>query len=253
MKYPDLPPVIQAVGLACVPVDHMPPCTALVRKPVAAAVVTLVERNDGHRDAIVSCMSDVRDMELPLPVLINDALTPVAPTIITQHDCEVLALDAASRRFFAEPQLGRLASAEGGIDPVAMFGPGHDEAALCRRLGIPASTASDRDIAKWWNRSAPMATEDAALTVAVSRMMLWAHGASFQHGSPDAFFEALLPLRERLMDLEGERPALKPLVASRPFNRAASFANYYREHRAKRAAGDDQSRWLTFADGQFYV
>ena len=36
------PPVIQSVGLACVPIDDMPPGTALARKPVAAAVVTPV-------------------------------------------------------------------------------------------------------------------------------------------------------------------------------------------------------------------
>jgi len=215
--------------------------------------VTLSERDDGHRDVIVTCLSDARDMEFPLPVLVNDALVAAAPTIITQHECDVLALDAASRRFFTEPQLGALAAGQGLIDPAAMFGSGLDETALCRRLGIPAGTAPDRDIAQWWNREAPGAVEDVALTIAVSRMILWAHGASFLRASPDAFFETLLPLRERLMDLDAERPALKPLIAARPFNRAASFAGYYRDYRARRDAGDEEIRWLTFEDGQLYV
>lgn len=253
MKSPYMPPVIQAVGLACMPVDDMPPGTALARKPVAAAVVTLSARDDGHRDVIVTCLSDARDMEFPLPLLVNDALAADAPTIITEADCEVLTLDAASRRFFTEPKLGALAQGQGMIDPVAMFGAGYEEAALCRRLGISANFASDHDIAQWWNREAPAAAENVALTVAVSRMMLWAHGASFLRGSPDAFFETLLPLRERLMDLDGDRPVLKPLVAARPFNRAASFAGYYRDYRARRDAGDDEIRWLSFEDGQLYV
>ena len=253
MKSPYVPPVIQAVGLACVPINDMPPGTALARKPVAAAVVTLHARGDGHRDVNVACMSDARDMEFPLPVLVNDALVAGAPVIMTESDCDVLTIDAASRRFFVEPTLGALAKGQGLIDPVAMFGAGHDEAALCRRLGIPASIAPDSDVAKWWNRNAPAAVEGVALTIAMSRLILWAHGASFLLGIPDAFFETLLPLRQRLMDLDAERPELKPILASRPFGRTASFASYYHEYRAKRDAGDEEARWVTFEEGLSYV
>lgn len=248
-----MPPVIQAVGLACVPVDDMPPGTALARKGVAAAVITLAERDDGHRDVDVTCLSDARDLEFPLPVLVNDALVAGAPVIMSEGDCDVLTIDAAARRFFVEGKLGALARGEGLVDPVAMFGAEHDEAALCRRLGIPANMVEDRDVARWWNREAPMACEGVALTSAVSRLMLWAHGTSFLRGLPDPFFETLLPLRQRLMDLEGAYPALKTCVSSRPFHRAASFASYYREYRSRRYAGDETGRWLTFEEGQSYV
>ncbi|WP_137785454.1 hypothetical protein [Sphingomonas sp. 3P27F8] len=219
---------------------------------MAAAIVTLVERDDGHRDVAINCVTDARDMEFPLPVLVNDALIAGVPIIITEADCDVLAIDATSRRFFSEPTIGVLAKGQTLIDPVAMFGAGHDEAALCRRLGIPANLVLDSDVARYWNRDAPLAVEDVALAAAVSRVILWAHGASFLRGFPDAFFETLLPLRLRLLDIEIERPGLKPLLASRPFHRAASFASYYRDYCVRRDAGDE-SRWLTFEDGQSYV
>lgn len=253
MKSPYVPSVIQAVGLACVLVDDMPPGVALARKPVAAAVITLSERDDGHRDVTVKTMSDARDMEFPLPVLIDDALIAGAPVIMTAMDCDVLTVEAASRRFFVESKLGSLARAKNLIDPVAMFGAGHDETALCRRLGINAPAVTDRDVAKWWSREAPGTAESVALVVAAARLMLWAHGAAFLRGVPDAFFETLLPLRERLFDLEEERPGVKQLVASRPFGRGASFASYYREYRAKRDAGDEEARWVTFEEGLSYV
>ena len=247
-----VPPVIQAIGLACVPVDDMPPDVALARKPIAAAIITIAECGDGHRDVVVKCVSDARDLEFPLPVLVNDALVEGVPTIITAGDCDALTVEAASRRFFAERALGSLAGGQHLIDPAAMFGAGHDEVALCQRLGIPANLAPARDVARWWDRDAPLAVEDVALTTAISRLLLWAHGTSFQQGRPDAFFEMLLPLRLRLLDLEATHPGLKPMLASRPFHRAASFASYYRDYRARRDAGDD-GRWLTFEDGQSYV
>lgn len=252
MKSPYVPPVIQAVGLACVPIADMPPGTMLARKPVAAAIVTVTERDDGHRDALVTIVTDARDMEHPLPVLINDALIAGAPTVISQRDHDVLAIDAASRRFFCEPALGALANCQNLIDPVALFGCGHDEAALCRRLSIPTNLAPDSDIARWWNRDTPQAVEDVAVTVAVSRAVLWAHAIAFRSGRPDGFFETMIPLRLRLLEMENERPTLKALTSSRPFHRAASFASSYREYRVRGDAGES-GRWLTFEDGQSYV
>lgn len=253
MNSPDLPPVIQAIGLACIPVNDMPPGSALSRKPVAAAIVTLHARDDGHRDVSIACVSDARDMEFPLPVLVEDALVAGAPTIMTVRDCEALTIEAAARRFFVEPKLGALAKRQGLIDPVAMLGTDMDEYALCRRLGIAGTHASDQDVARWWRRDAPAAAEGAALTRAVSRLMIWAHGASFLRGRPDAFFETLLPLRERLMDIDAEQPEMKAMLSSRPFGRAASFASDYAEYRVKRDAGDEAARWVSFEEGLSYV
>lgn len=253
MKSPYVPPVIQAVGLACVPIDDMPPETTLARKPIAAAVLTLSERDDGHRDVAVTIIADVQPLEFPLPVLINDALITGAPILISEGDCQVLTIEATARRFFVEPKLAALAKGQRLIDPVAMIGAGHNERALCRRLCIPASSASDHDVARWWDPTAPAAVEGVALFNAVSRLMLWAHCAAHLRALPDAFFETLLPLRERLMDIEADRPEVKTLLASRPFGRAASFASYYREYRARRDAGDEDARWATFEAGLYYV
>lgn len=253
MKSPYVPPVIQAVGLACVPIDDMPPGTALARKPVAAAVITVAERDDDHRDVVIKCLSDARDMEFPLPVLVNDALVAGALTIMTKMDCDVLTIDAASRRFFVEPNLGNLAKGKNLIDAAAMFGAGHDEAALCGRLGIHAPAVADRNVAKWWSRTSPGTAESVALVTAVARLLLWAHGASFLQGIPDAFFEILPPLRARLFDLEEACPGVKELSTSRPFGRAASFGSYYREYRVRRDAGGEAERWLTFEEGVSYV
>ncbi len=253
MNTPDVPPVIQAVGLACVPIADMPPGSTLARKPVAAAIISLIERGDGHRDVVITCVSDARDMEFPLPVLVNDALVATAPTIITAADCETLAVDATSRRFFVEARLAALADGDTLIDPVAIFGNDHDEAALCHRLGFPVALVSDNDIARWWNRAAPAVAEGLALTAAIARLMLWAHGTAFRSGRPDAFFETLIPLRERLLDIECERPELKAILAMRPFGRVASLAGYYHEYRARRDGGEHDARWLTFEDGLSYV
>jgi hypothetical protein len=172
---------------------------------------------------------------------------------MTEPDCDVLSIEAAARRFFVEPKLGALASGQGRVDPVAMFGSGHDELALCRRLGIAGSLVADRDVARLWRRDAPAAAEDVALASAASRLMLWAHGASFLTGKPDAFFETLLPLREKLIELEATRPEVKVVLASRSFGRAGSFASYYREYRVRRDAGEEDVRWLTFEEGLSYV
>ncbi|QDZ08132.1 hypothetical protein FPZ24_12125 [Sphingomonas panacisoli] len=255
MKSPSMPPVLQAVGLACVPLADMPPGTALARKPVAAAVITLVARNDGHRDVVIKTMSDARPFEWPLPALIDDALVAGAPTVITEADCDVLSVETASRRFFVEPALAALANWEEMIDPVRMFGvgDGYDEAALSRRLDIPVATVTDDDVARCWDANAPQAAESIALANAVSRLTLWAHGAAFQRAAPDPMFETLLPLRERLMEIEPTYPELKAVLASRPYHWVASFAGLYRDYRARCDAGDTDARWVTFEDGTSYV
>ena len=251
MKSPYMPRMIHAVGLACVPVADMPPGSLLARKPVAAAVITVQERDDGHRDVLIDCMSDARDTEFPLTVLLDGALAS-APTLISPDDRALLAADATARRFFAEPRLAKLAAGEHAIDPTAMFGTA-DERALCLRLAIGAPYVSDRDVELAWSRQAPQAAEGIALASAASRLMLWAHRASFETAAPDCFFEVLRPLAERLYEYEEQYPILTQLIRSRPMNRAGSFGAYYREYRAARDAGDDQAQWVTFEDNLLHM
>jgi hypothetical protein len=252
MKSSHMPPAVQAVGLACVPVDDMPAGTTLARKPVAASVVTVFERDDGHRDVVVQTVLDARPLEWPLPVLINDALVEHAPVIITRRDRDVLAIEAATHRFFVEPALAALSTRQTLVDPTQMFGADQDEAALCRRLGIVADMTSDSEIARDWERGGGRQAERMALTTALSRLTLWAHGQAFRSAVPDPMFETLLPLRERLFELEADYPEVTPILASRPFHRVASFANFYREYRSRHDAGDLQARWVTFEDGTSY-
>lgn len=45
-----LPKCLQVIGLACIPLNDLPDeHPALARRPVAAAVLTLVEQDDGHQ------------------------------------------------------------------------------------------------------------------------------------------------------------------------------------------------------------
>lgn len=231
----------------------MPPGSALARKPVAAAILMMRVRSDGHRDVSVTCVSDACDMEFPLPAPIDEALVLNAPVVIVAADRDVLAVETAARRFFVERRLSTLVGGNTLVDPVALFGVGVDEVTLCRRLGLPANCPSDKEVARLWNRDTPTAAEGVALTIAMSRLALWAHGASLQAALPDPVFETLLPLRERLFDLEDDHPPLKSMSTSRPFNRAASFASYYRDYREKSDAGDTEARWATFEESLSYV
>lgn len=255
MRNTELPSIIQSVGLACVPVPHMPPGeVALARQPVAAAVITLQERSDGRREIISATMSDARDMEFPLTWLIDQALVAGAPTIISPDDRAVLALDAMTRRFWAEPGLAAVCDGVNAIDPCNM--PGcliGDEAALCRRLNIPNAQITDPEIARIWNRHAPEHAIDIALGIAASRLMLWAHGAAFAFAEPDAFFETLLPLRDWMMREEKDWPSLHRAGRSRPVARATSFASTYRAYRTARDGGGEQVRMVTFEDGLFHT
>ncbi|MFK3889776.1 hypothetical protein [Sphingomonas sp. NPDC079357] len=255
MKKTDMPAVIQAVGLACVPVADMPASEpVLARKPVAAAVITLQARGDGHRDIIAAQVSDARDMEFPLPWLIDQALVAAAPTIITAADRVTLGVDAMARRYWAEPRLAAVCRGGNTIDPGEVFGGSlGNEAALCRRLQIPTSQVRDTEVERVWTRHTPELAMDIALGVAVSRLMLWAHGVSFASAEPDAFFETLLPLRDWMQDREAHAPSLQQAGRSRPIRRATSFASTYRDYRKARDAGDEQASWAQFEDGLFHT
>ena len=248
-----MPHAIQAVGLACVPVPDMPAGSLLARRPVAAAVVTLRARDSAEQQVDISCLSDARDTEFPLPMLLDQALSNDAPTIITTHDRMILQLEAVSRRFFVEPRLAALAAGEGALDPVSTFGAGDEERMLCRRLSIPECQISDRDVELGWRRDMPAPTEGLALSIAAARLMLWAHGAAFRTATPDPLFETLLPLRQALFAMEERYPMVKALTSCRPMNRVVSFAGYYRDYRVARDAGDRSAEWVTFEDNLLHV
>lgn len=249
---PDLPDTVQAIGLACVPHHDMPAETALARRPVAAAVVTLRPRAGGRGMVTSTVLSDARELEFPLPWLIDQALTEEAVTVITGEDRQVMAVDAAARRYWAEPRLAAVCAGTNTIDPVASFGAGIDERALCRRLQIDCPMVTDSDVEHSWNHAAPAAAIDVALSTAVARLMLWAHGAAFQAGAPAAFFETMLPLRSWLMDEEKRSPSLRRALRSRPMMRAASFATTYQTYRTTCDAGDTASVWISFEEGFFH-
>lgn len=255
MRTNDVPAAIQAVGLACVPLHDMPAGEkALARRPVAAAVLTLQRRSDGHREIVAAAMSDARDSEFPLPWLIDRALMPIAPTIITPNDRALLEVEAMARRHWAEPTLADLCDGAHTIDPRAMMGETvGDEAALCRRLQIPAPLVSDVDVERTWGRHAPETAMDVAMGQAVARLMLWAHARAFAAGEPDGFYETLPPLRDWMQDEEARWPSLRAALRSRPIARAASFAAEYRTYRDARDGGDPTATWATFEDGLFHV
>lgn len=249
-----IPPVIQAVGLACTPVHDMPPGeAALARQPVAAAVITLQQRDDGHREIVAARLSDARALEFPITWLVNEALMPRAPVIVTPVDRAVLAVETMARRYMAEPRLAAMCAGVGAIDPLKLSGTavGH-EAALCRRLLIPYPLVDEVEIERGWDRDAPQAAEDVALGIAIARLMLWAHAASFAAGEPDAFFETMLPLRDWMHGEEEHSPTLARAVRCRPISRATSFAETYRQYRAARDAGEADASWISFEDGLFH-
>ena len=72
-----LPKCLQVIGLACIPVNDIPDeHPALARRPVAAAVLTMVDQDDGHRWINTICVSDARKSEIPLPHLLDKTLLP---------------------------------------------------------------------------------------------------------------------------------------------------------------------------------
>lgn len=255
MKNKDLPDIIQAVGLACVPVADMPASEpALGRRPVAAAVIRLHAQADGHREVIATLVSDARDTEFPISWLIDQALVAGVPTIISAEDRTTLSVDAMARRFWAEPRLASVCTGANTIDPRALFGGVvGDELALYRRLKIPTSQVPDTEVERMWSRHRPEPAMDIALGISASRLMLWAHSAAFVGGEPDAFYETLLPLRDWMVDEEARSPSLHRAGRSKPITRATSFASDYLNYRAARDAGDEKATWAEFEDGLFHT
>lgn len=249
-----LPKYLQVIGLACIPVNDMSDDQpALARRPVAAAVLTLVEQGGGQCGVSAICVSDARKSEIPLPHLLDKTLLPGVAQIASATDRATLAMDAMSRRFFVEPALAKLCSGEEAIDPAAMGEQGFDERTACRRFSIPMPEIGDADIELAWSRAAPAAAEDHALRVATARLMLWAHVEAFWSARPEPFFETMLALRDWIDASEYLKAALADIGNSRPIRRADSFAHHYRDYRQRLAAGDETARWVSFEDGLFHA
>ena len=246
---------VQAIGLACIPIEDMPAdSVALARKPVAAAVLTLRTRDDGHPELVATRLSDARDTEFPLPWLIDQALMPGMVKLISAEDRHVLAGDTMARRYFVEERLAALCRGTDVVDPGSLPDAGvSDEAALWKRLEIPFGRVDDRAVKRCWSRGAPGVAEDIALGTAVARLMTWAHRAGFDAAEPEAFFETMIALRDWAA-IEAERmPSLRLLDRSRPVRRASSFIHAYRDYRARRDAGDAEPMWTSFEDGLFHT
>jgi hypothetical protein len=247
-------PVIQAVGLTCVPLPEIGSDMPLGRKPVTAAVLTLSQREDGHVDVIATRLSDARDLEFPLPYLVDQALMPGALTIVSAADRAALGVEAAARRFFVEPRLVRMVTGTRVVDPLASppF-DGVDEASACRRLGIPVDRTSDADIGRLWSRHAPEPVETIALARAVSRLMLWSSIEAFTLADPGPFFETMLPLRTWMNTQADAAPAIYGWATCRPMMHAVSFAGQYRGHRRRVVTGDSDTSWVSFEDNLLHT
>jgi hypothetical protein len=247
-----MPSIVQAIGLSCIPYPDGPAgVPALARQPVAAAIVTIQQREDGHRECVATRLSDARDNEFPLSWLIDQALAPGAIRVATPKDRVILTVDGAARRFFVETRLAALCRGEDVIDPLQLPDGTVDEMGLLRRWDIPIAPG-DEETARHWSRHTPRFAEEAALVAAIGRLMLWAHQASSGSGCPDIFFETLLPLRDWALVEEERSPVLRSVTSARPVLRAASLAHQYRDHCMRQAAGD-QGTWISFEDGLFHT
>lgn len=246
-------PIIQSIGLACVPLHDMPPTqAAIARKPVAAAVLTLAPSEDGSAEIFCARMSDALDQEFPLAWRIDQELLPEALTVITAQDRTILALEAAARRFFVEPHLAQLCAGRNAVDPCLMAGERViDEMALCRRLSIPTSYVSDRDVQSSWRRQSPWSAEEVAMARAIGRLILWANMESFRSSEPGPFFRTLLPLQAWMYNQAESAPSVYRMATARPLMRAASFAAEWRAYEAKKASGDPDA-WVKFEVGLFH-
>ncbi|MBR0553763.1 hypothetical protein [Stakelama marina] len=246
MTYYQFATPVQAIGLACVPVDHLPDVEIMARRSVAVAVVSIASDAEGRPTITASCPTAARDPEFPLPYLVNEALVAGAETIVSPADRAVLAADASARRFFVEPSLARLTSGETVIDPASLAGDIYgDEAVLYQRLHIPTLARSDASNAALWDKRLTLPLKTAALAEAVSRLMLWAHFGAFREAEAGIFFETMLALRDWMHGQVDSAPELYGWATSRPVLRAQSFEHDYRQA-LKRGQGEP---WITFESG----
>lgn len=249
-------PTIQAIGLVAVPTNDAADAGWVERKPVAAAVLTLSQRDDGHIHVLHEVMTAVDEQQFPLPWLVDRELFTGATTLVGAGDLTLLAVDAAQQRFFVESKLLRLTHRDHTVTVTSLAGEGVGEAGLCRRLGIPHAGISERDAARIWSWYAP---EDRtamlgrhALARAVSRLMLWANLMATQAQEPGWFFETMLALRPWLDEREQDAPELYGWGTCKPIMRAVSFVEDYRRDLGRRLAGQDRD-WPQFMPGLFHT
>lgn len=247
----EFPKTVQAIGIACVPMDNQERALpAFAARPVAAAIVTL--RSEGGGLALQAGVSDnARDTEFPLSHLVDRALIPDAAKLVAVLDVERLTADAMARGHFDEPQLARALSQRERHLPEGIGA--EDEWALCRRLDIPFRMAGYEMAAAGSSPDAVVATSgNAALINAAARLMLWAHVRAFEDGKPDAFFETMKALAAWIEADEHRQALLEDVSACRPMRRLRSLGSYYETYRAARDAGDEHARWVTFEEGLFH-
>ena len=253
-------PIVQSIGLICVPVGDPAKSGWIERKPVAAAVLTLSQRDDEHIHVFAETMSAVDEQQFPLPWLIEQELVTGSPTLISPAERALLITDAAQARHFVEPKIAQLMTdGEFAIDVAALAqadgGWCPDEMCLFRRLGIPHCEPSETEAARVWTwypqaDRAPLLREQ-ALSAAVSRLMLWSNLMAVREAEPGWFYEPMLALRSWLNEQENDRPELYAWSTSKPIMRAASFVQEYRHDLDRRLAGEPSS-WPQFEKGLFH-
>ncbi len=249
-------PLIQSVGLASVATNEGAGASWIERKPVAAAVLTLRQRDDGHVEIVHDVMTAVDEQEFSLPWLLEQRLVLNAPTLVHDVEATILAVEAAQQRFFVEPKLTNLIVGDHTLNTTAFIGEGVNEAALCRRLGIPRLEIDDAEAARiwtWFPRDERIRVlGQHALGRAVSRLMLWANLMSVQTQEPGWFYETMLALRCWLDEREDDAPDIYAWGTSKPVMRAVSHVEAYRRDLGRRLAGLE-SDWPRFEPGLFHM
>lgn len=249
-------PIIQSIGLVCVSTTESADAGWIERKPVAAAVLTLSQRDDGHIHILHEVVTAIDELQYPLTWLVEHELFVGATTLVGAGDAALLVVDAAQQRFFVEPKLQSIVDADSTINVVGLAGDGIGEAGLCRRLNIPRLELSEREAARIWTWHAPddrVATLGRhALARAVTRLMLWANLMATRHQEPGWFYETMLGLRCWLDERQADVPELYAWGTSRPIMRAVSFVDEYRRDLGRRLAGQERD-WPPFGPGLFHI
>lgn len=239
---PTITHAVQAIGLASVPLHDMPKDKPIAHRPVAAAIVTLQQRDDGHREIVATTMSVASDaVDTPLVTLTEQALLPTGVRLISPADRLAIAAEAIAQRRFSEPRLVELAIGARVVDPAEALGG--DEAAAFRRLQIPAVEDDAGSIEHAFVTGARRALEQSALCIAAARMMLWAHTAGWCDSDPAPFFDTHLTIRDWIEGDPELASTLRAIAQSRPIRAATTLAPFYRQHLARRAAGDTDTSW----------
>lgn len=223
--------VVQAVGLATTALDDLPPAMiSLARRPIAAAVLRLEQASNGHCQISVRKAGALLALEQPLPCLLDTLIDPAALTVIADADMELLGIEAATRRTFAEPNLAALLDGQiDTIDPalLASGASGTSERLLCRRLGLPMLPGAEREGRAW--RLGGLALIDRyALAAATTRLMLWATIAAARAAEPGLFYEPMLALHRWLTSDDTAAHPLALFARSRPMRRAIACELDYR-------------------------